>query len=584
MYKWLETKRNHNIHCAISSTLVCYGFFKEEKRVSQIFSAKERSEIIKEMGNEEHDLLIIGGGITGSGIAFDAASRGMKTALVEMQDISAGTSSRSTKLVHGGLRYLKQFEFKMVSEVGKERAVVYENGPHVTTPGWMMLPLYEGGTFGKLSTSFGLRLYDYLAGVKKGERRSMLSNEEALAKEPSLKKKGLKGAGYYVEYRTDDSRLTIEVLKEAIKLGAKAVNYARVLSFLYENEKAVGVTVLDQLTGKTKKIRAKQVINATGPWGDILREKDNSKKGKQLRLTKGVHIVFDQSKFPLRQAVYYDTPDGRMVFAVPRDGKTYVGTTDTNYNEDIANPKMLKEDLDYIIDSIHFMFPDLSVSKEDVESSWAGLRPLIHEKGKDPSEISRKDEIWFSESGIMTIAGGKLTGYRKMAEQIVDSVVKKFKEENLGSFKPCRTKNMPISGGHVGGSQKFPQFIEKKVFEYKDLNLSPGELEFLAKRYGSNVDIIVDLIKNGTEKINSFSLSPFVYGMLQYAIDYEMTVTPTDFFQRRTGAILFDRRSVEEWKDKVIHFMGEELGWDEQEKQKNTKELHDQFKQAVTAY
>jgi glycerol-3-phosphate dehydrogenase len=552
--------------------------------VSQIFSAKERSEILNDISSEEHDLLIIGGGITGSGIAFDAASRGMKTALVEMQDFSAGTSSRSTKLVHGGLRYLKQFKFKMVSEVGKERAIVYENGPHVTTPEWMMLPLYEGGTFGKLSTSFGLRLYDYLAGVKKSERRSMLSKEEALSKEPSLKKKGLKGAGYYVEYRTDDSRLTIEVLKEAIKLGAKAVNYAKVDSFLYENGKAVGVTVVDQLTGKTKNIKAKQIINATGPWGDTLREKDKSKKGKQLRLTKGVHIVFDQSKFPLRQAMYYDTPDGRMVFAVPRDGKTYVGTTDTNYNEDITNPKMSKEDLDYILKSIHFMFPELLVSEEDVESSWAGLRPLIHEEGKDPSEISRKDEIWFSDSGIMTIAGGKLTGYRKMAEQIVDSVVKKFNEENLGSFEPCRTKNMPISGGHVGGSQKFPQFIEKKVLEYKDLNLSPEELEFLAKRYGSNVDIIVDLIKNETEKINRFSLSPFVYGMLQYAIDYEMTVKPTDFFQRRTGAILFDRRLVDEWKEKVIDFMGEELGWDEQEKPKYTKELNDQFKQAVTAY
>lgn len=185
------------------------------------FSSIKRSSILADMEKEVHDLLIIGGGITGAGIALDATTRGLKTALVEMQDFAAGTSSRSTKLVHGGLRYLKQFEVGLVAEVGKERAIVYENGPHVTTPEWMLLPLHQGGTFGKFSTSIGLRVYDYLAGVKKSERRSMLSADETLAKEPLIKKEGLKGGGYYVEYRTDDARLTIEVMKKPSKMAQK---------------------------------------------------------------------------------------------------------------------------------------------------------------------------------------------------------------------------------------------------------------------------------------------------------------------------------------------------------------------------
>ncbi|MCS0542567.1 glycerol-3-phosphate dehydrogenase/oxidase, partial [Aeromonas veronii] len=386
------------------------------------FSSIDRSSILADMEKEVHDLFIIGGGITGAGIALDAAARGLKTALVEMQDFAAGTSSRSTKLVHGGLRYLKQFEVGLVAEVGKERAVVYENGPHVTTPEWMLLPLHKGGTFGKFSTSIGLRVYDYLAGVKKSERRSMLSADETLAKEPLIKKDGLKGGGYYVEYRTDDARLTIEVMKKAIEKGAKAVNYAKVKSFIYEDEKVKGVKVVDQLTGKEYKIHAKKIVNATGPWVDKMREADNSKKGKVLRLTKGVHIVIDQSKFPLKQAVYYDTQDGRMVFAIPRDGKTYIGTTDTFYDKDTAHPTVTTEDRAYLINTINYMFPRVNVKDSDIESSWAGVRPLIYEEGKDPSEISRKDEIWISDSGLITIAGGKLTGYRKMAETVVDKV------------------------------------------------------------------------------------------------------------------------------------------------------------------
>lgn len=529
------------------------------------FSGIDRSSILADMEKEIHDLFIIGGGITGAGIALDASTRGLNTVLVEMQDFAAGTSSRSTKLVHGGLRYLKQFEVGLVAEVGKERAIVYENGPHVTTPEWMLLPLHQGGTFGKFSTSIGLRVYDYLAGVKKSERRSMLSVDETLAKEPLIKKDGLKGGGYYVEYRTDDARLTIEVMKKAIEKGAKAVNYAKVESFIYEDEKVKGVKVVDQLTGKEYKIHAKKIVNATGPWVDKMREADNSKKGKVLRLTKGVHIVIDQSKFPLKQAVYYDTPDGRMVFAIPRDGKTYIGTTDTFYDKDTAHPTVTTEDRAYLINTINYMFPSVNVKDSDIESSWAGVRPLIYEEGKDPSEISRKDEIWVSDSGLITIAGGKLTGYRKMAETVVDKVGKLL-QEGTTTLKPCQTKSMAISGGEVGGSKNYPSFVAKKIEELtNEFHLSQKDAQKLTRLYGSNIDIIQDIMVDLSDKVNEPTLP--VLASLEYGIQYEMVTKPIDFLIRRTGAMFFDIDWVNQWKQQIIAYMAEKFNWTVEEKQ-----------------
>ncbi len=544
------------------------------------FSSIDRSSILEDMEKEVHDLFIIGGGITGAGISLDAATRGLKTALVEMQDFAAGTSSRSTKLVHGGLRYLKQFEVGLVAEVGKERAIVYENGPHVTTPEWMLLPLHQGGTFGKFSTSIGLRVYDYLAGVKKSERRFMLSADETLAKEPLIKKEGLKGGGYYVEYRTDDARLTIEVMKKAIESGAKAVNYAKVESFIYEDEKVKGVKVVDQLTGKDYKIHAKKIVNATGPWVDKMREADNSKKGKVLRLTKGVHIVIDQSKFPLKQAVYYDTQDGRMVFAIPRDGKTYIGTTDTFYDKDTAHPTVTTEDRAYLINTINYMFPSVNVEDSDIESSWAGVRPLIYEEGKDPSEISRKDEIWISDSGLITIAGGKLTGYRKMAETVVDKVGMLLQEEGATTLKPCQTKSMAISGGNVGGSKNYPSFVAKKVEELmNEFHLSQKDAQKLTRLYGSNIEIIQGFMVDFSEKANEATLP--VLAALEYGIQYEMVTKPIDFLIRRTGAMFFDIDWVNQWKQQIVAYMAEKFNWTAEEKLGYEAEVEAHIKDAT---
>ncbi|MEH7503105.1 glycerol-3-phosphate dehydrogenase/oxidase [Neobacillus drentensis] len=542
------------------------------------FSSSNRNTILKEMAAEEFDVLVIGGGITGGGIALDAVTRGLRTALVEMQDFASGTSSRSTKLVHGGLRYLKQFEVKMVAEVGKERAIVYENGPHVTTPEWMLLPIHKGGTFGKISTSIGLRVYDFLADVKKGERRRMLSLDATIQKEPLIKRDGLKGGGYYVEYRTDDARLTIEVIKEAVEQGVKAVNYTKVIDLLYQDGKVIGAKVENLLDGTVINIYAKNIINATGPWVDSLRDKDHSLSGKKLRLTKGVHLVIDQSRFPLKQAVYFDTPDGRMVFAIPRDGKTYVGTTDTYYGNDPIHPKMTADDRNYIINAIHYMFPTVDIKVEDIESSWAGVRPLIYEEGKDPSEISRKDEIWVSNSGLVTIAGGKLTGYRKMAETVIDLIA--LQSEDASNFQACRTKHLPISGGHFDGSHNFVSFIETKEKDGELLGFSKDQYRKLVHRYGSNIDRLFGIAKT-YDPNNKYGLPLEVYVQIVYSLEEEMTVRPVDFFIRRTGALFFDIKWVYEWKEAIIGFMEDALGWTIEEKTTYKEELETVLNEAI---
>lgn len=546
------------------------------------FSQKNRFEITQTLKSNTFDVLVIGGGITGVGIALDATTRGMKTALVEMQDFAAGTSSRSTKLVHGGLRYLKQFEVKMVAEVGKEREVVYENGPHVTTPEWMLLPLHKGGTFGNLSTSIGLRVYDFLAGVKKAERRKMLDERETLRKEPLIKQEGLIGGGYYVEYRTDDARLTLEVAKKAVEEGATLLNYTKVIKLIHDNGSVIGAKVRDELNGEYYEVFADKIVNATGPWVDSIREKDGSKSEKSLQLTKGVHIVIDQKRFPLRQAIYFDTPDGRMMFAIPRGSKAYVGTTDTFFQEDLISPRMTVEDQDYIIRAVNEMFPLVNITASDIESSWAGIRPLILEEGKSPSEISRKDEIWESPTGLITIAGGKLTGYRKMAETIVNLLAKKIKHKKGTSFRECKTKNLAISGGEVGGSEGFAHFIANHIEKGIKLGLTREETKQLISMYGANINKIYQLIEQGKPIATQFNLPLPLFAQLQYALEFEMVATLVDFWNRRTGYLLFELPLVQTYKKEVSHYMSNYFNWTEVQKERQDEVLEREILYATT--
>ncbi|MFD1739649.1 glycerol-3-phosphate dehydrogenase/oxidase [Bacillus salitolerans] len=535
------------------------------------FSALERQARWNTIRKQKWDVIVIGGGITGAGIALDAASRGMKVTLLEMQDFAAGTSSRSTKLIHGGLRYLKQFQVKLVADVGKEREIVYENGPHVTEPVRMLLPIYKGATYGKLATSFAISVYDFLAGVKKEERKEVLSKKETIKRVPFIKKEGLVGSVRYVEYRTDDARLTIEVMKKANELGAMPINYAKVTKFHYDqDDRIIGVRAIDQLTNEVYDVHGSIIINATGPWSDMVRDFDRKQgDGKYLLRTKGVHVVIDQMKLPLTQAVYYDTPDGRMIFAVPRGNKVYVGTTDTVYEKDLAHPYMDKTDLSYLLKAIDYIFPDVKITKKDIDSSWAGLRPLIHEEGKAPSQLSRKDEIWESASGLMTIAGGKLTGYRKMAEHIVNLAAKRLDQK----FDRCRTKALPISGGNVGGSKGFKRFVYTNRLKLQEVGLSEEAADRLVRFYGSNITTIIKEISIYKRSAKTQNLPLDLIIPVLYGIKHEMMVTPCDYFIRRASSLLFDIDSFKEQVDDVISYMKYVLLWTEEEERKYRGEL-----------
>ncbi len=527
------------------------------------FSSKHRPEIIQQLSNTSFDVLVIGGGITGAGIALDATARGLKVALVDMQDFAGGTSSRSTKLIHGGLRYLKQLELKLVAEVGKEREIVHRNAPHLTKPEPMLLPIIKGGSLGLFSARIGMWIYEWLAGVKKEEWHKVLSVEETLKHEPLLNKTNLLGGILFYEYRTDDARLTIEVMKQAVTKGAVALNYAKVTSFKYTNGKISGAIVQDQISNESFKIAASYVVNSTGPWVDDLDDLDNSKATHKLHITKGVHLVVDHHKLPIHQSVYFDTPDKRMLFVIPREGKTYIGTTDTFYHEDINHPVISNNDRDYLLNCVNSFFPNSQISMTDVESGWAGLRPLINKPNKGPSEISRKDEVFMYDSGLLTIAGGKLTGYRKMAQRITDIIAKRIFSTSNKKIADCSTQHIQLSGGKIKSDERFSDVVSMKIKEGLALSLSVKDSEILVHRYGSNVDVIFKLIRQLNETEHS-SIPVMLRSQILYSIENEMCLTPSDFFIRRTGALYFDIALVKKWQKEMTAYMQQQLQWNDE--------------------
>lgn len=524
-----------------------------------MFSHTTRSTLIQKLRSETFDLLVIGGGITGAGIALDAASRGLKTALVEKHDFAFGTSSRSTKLIHGGLRYLKQLEFGLVREVGSERAVVHQLAPHLVLPEKMLLPLYEKRGFGSMLTSFGLKLYDWLAGVKPEDQRKMLTRKQTLKSEPLLQPSDIKGGAIYAEYRTDDARLTIEIVKTAFRNGAIPVNYCTVTDFQYAGANVKGATVRDEYNGETFAIKATAIVNAAGPWVDELREADHSKTGKRLHLTKGVHIVVSRERLPVKQAIYFDVGDGRMIFAIPRDRTTYVGTTDTNYEGNKEQVVASRSDVEYLVDAVNKTFQGQPLTVADIESSWAGLRPLIHEEGKSASELSRKDEIFESGSGLISIAGGKLTGYRKMAERVVDLVIEKHFDGR--KLKRCYTASIPLT---VPG---FSSYSEVEAFKRKFHQAGPA-INYLVHTYGRAAEQI----------IAASSSKDLILAELDYCLDNEMVLSASDFFVRRTGMIFFNIDRVRDSMELVLEALDNRLIWGEDKVRMERQRLKDSVK------
>lgn len=532
-----------------------------------------RTECIEKLASGSFDVLIIGGGITGAGIALDAASRGLKTALIEKNDFAWGTSSRSTKLIHGGLRYLKQLEFGLVKEVGSERAIVHKLAPHLVVAEKMLLPLKEGRGFGTLLTSFGLKLYDWLAGVKEADQRKMLTRQQTLRYEPLLRPDGIKGGGLYAEYRTDDARLTLEIIKTAVSYGALISNYVEANAFQYTNDKISGVTVTDHVTQRTFLIQAQQIVNATGPWVDQLREKDKSKTGKTLHLTKGVHIVVPREKLPVQQSIYFDVPDGRMIFAIPRGRTTYIGTTDTDYGQDIDQVITTKEDANYLIDAVNDSFPAVKLSLNDVESSWAGLRPLIHEEGKSASELSRKDEIFVSPSGLISIAGGKLTGYRKMAERVVDMVTERSGREDL---LECFTDKISLNKNNFNHAEAVAAFRQSIHDQLEGFNLSAYS-DYLVENYGRQTEDVIRQLQAFHDDDPSVQLAR---AELKFTIENEMVVSILDFFIRRTGMLFFDMPRLLKVKGAVLADMNAMMRWDAKQLQAEQEKLEQAIKEA----
>ncbi len=526
------------------------------------FSSKNRVDIIQQINNSSFDLLVIGGGITGAGIALDASARGLKVALIEMQDFASGTSGRSTKLIHGGLRYLKQLELKLVAEVGKERDIVHKNAPHLTKPEPMLLPIAKGGSLNKFTARIAMFVYEIIAGVKKEERHTFLSKEETLKIEPLLKQKDLIGGILFYEYRTDDARLTIEVLKKAVATGTLAINYMKATSFNYTNDNITGANIHDEINGNQYQINAKYIVNACGPWVDEIGDLDQKRNKHKLQITKGIHLVVDWKKLPIKQSAYFDTFDNRMIFVIPREGKTYIGTTDTFYNDDIIHPKITNIDRDYILKCVNDYFPEQKLGAADIESGWAGIRPLVKKSNKGASEISRKDEIFESQSGLITIAGGKLTGYRKMANRIVDIIAKKINSTNKIKISNCKTNNIKLSGGEINKNFTFSEFMEVNILRGIDLGLTKEEAQKLTSRYGSNVAEIFQIIES--LKVDyAYNIPIFLFSQLIYSIEKEMCVTPSDFFIRRISSLYFDIELVKEWGQKLVVCMQNIQGWDD---------------------
>jgi glycerol-3-phosphate dehydrogenase len=543
------------------------------------FSSFNRQNNITKLKESEFDLLIIGGGITGAGIALDAASRGMKVALIEKNDFASGTSSKSTKLIHGGLRYLKQFDFWLVKEVGTERAIVHKLAPHLVVPEKMILPLIDGGTYGSWLTSIGLKVYDILAAVEGEDQRKMLDKKEALEKEPLLPESILNGAGYYAEYRTDDARLTLEILKTALNYEANCINYMEATQFHYQENRVVGAHVKDGLSGEEFSIKAKYVVNSCGPWVDELRQLNHSKIGKRLHLTKGVHLVVAHEKLPVKQSVYFDVPDGRMMFAIPRGKVTYFGTTDTNYQEDKNNVHTSLVDATYLISAVNNMFPEVHLTLNDVESSWAGLRPLIHEEGKSASELSRKDEIFVSDTELISIAGGKLTGYRKMAERIVDLVVKKYNRRYEKKFKESSTENIVLSGGTFADYSEVKSYTDAIYNRIAEVDFDEKDAQYLVHNYGKQTD---DILKKFDEFSDENQQEKMIKAEVWFAVNFEMACNPTDFFMRRTGRLFFDAHSVKVYKNLVVTLFKEHFSWDINTTKKYQEALEKKLKSIVT--
>jgi glycerol-3-phosphate dehydrogenase len=530
---------------------------------------------------EEADLVVVGAGVTGAGIARDAARRGLRVVLLEQNDIAYGTSSRSSKLIHGGLRYLETYEFSLVFESVSERRIVMDLAPHLVNPMAFLFPVYQGSRKSLRMISAGMWLYDGLALFRSPKRHRTLNPSEVAKEEPLLKQEGLQGAPLYYDCSTDDARLTLETIIDATQNGAVVATWARVDALVKNDQgRIAGVVVKNARDGSLKEVNAHAVINATGPWTDEVLAMSGPRKGKLLRPTKGVHIVVDREKLPVQHAVVLFHPDdNRVLFALPWGDRTYVGTTDTDYDGVPGEEAATLEDIDYLIAAPNHSFPTSQITRGDVVSTWAGLRPLIApepEVGEmAESQVSREHRIVIGEDGLITIAGGKLTTYRKMAQECVDVAVNLLTlsgklPEDLQSGE---TTKFPLPGGVGWPEDDDHAKVAVELAEVCDCDISAAVARHLVDTYGMRAWELAKMCAADpslTEPIVPGRIE--IMAQVDFGVKEELAASVSDVMTRRTQIFFRDFEQGLGSVEKVATRMAHLIGWSDEEKQKSVDE------------
>jgi glycerol-3-phosphate dehydrogenase len=545
------------------------------------FSWRTRQETHARLARELHDILIIGGGITGAGLALDAAARGLRVALVEKRDFAAGTSSRSTKLIHGGLRYLEHFEFALVREGLRERALLARLAPHLVEPCPFAIPIYQSARRNydhPLKVRAGLWLYDLLAGRLRLRRHARISRAEALKLAPQLEAQGLRGAFVYYDGRTDDARLVIEVIKSAHARGADLANYTRLVGLIQDAQgRIVGARLRDELTGAEFEARARLVINATGVWTDEVRDLEARllpsptttsetlapSDGKRVRPSKGIHLVVAAERLRVNTAWLIPSLTAhRFYFVVPWEGRVLIGTTDTDYRGSKDAPRAEADEVNEILQAINSYFPGARLDLSDVISTFAGLRPLISDgKAAATTDVSREEEIFESRHGLVSIAGGKLTTYRRMAERVIDLAVGRLSERfGLSCPNSQRTIEIALSGGALSRDEL--ERAAQRLVQAEQL--SSDTARHLVCAYGADCSRIVELTREDERyRASLVEGLPHLAAEVIYAVRHEMALALADVLARRTRLNLLAGRASLQCAPTVADLMAQELGWDQ---------------------
>jgi glycerol-3-phosphate dehydrogenase len=523
------------------------------------FSSQNRTETIARLPRETFDVLIIGGGITGAGIVLDAAARGFRTALVEKRDFAAGTSSRSTKLIHGGLRYLEHFDFALVREALRERALLEQLAPHLVEPFEFVIPIYQQSERNydhPLKMRAGLILYDLLAGSRNIAGHRRINRDEALRLAPQLDDAGLEGAFVYADARTDDARLVMEIIKAAHQRGASIANYVSAIRLLHDAQgKAIGAMVRDEISKETYAVKARIIINATSIWMNDPR----------IRPSKGIHLTVSAERLRVNAAWLIPALTGhRFYFVVPWQGRVNIGTTDTDYKGSLDAPQAEVHEVSEILSAVNAYFPQANLTAADVITAWAGLRPLISDGDAQlTTEVSRKEELTESADGVIAIAGGKLTTYRLMAERTVDLAERRLAERfHVIASSDQRTDEIPASGGDCTRAEL--DDLSREIVQTE--NLSEKTAQHLVQAYGIEAQRVIEISRAHPQLREPLLPSlPHIGAEIVYAVRYEMAVTLADVLTRRVRLAMLAGRESLQCASFVAGLMQQELGWNADE-------------------